>query len=165
MVSFKIKFILQEVVMRRKAVKSLIIFMVAALLIGIGSFAFADTRGEVKEFNGTVSFRYGGGFFLNTDADEEYKLVLGPPWYLDNLGLKLKNGDRVTVQGVYERGILFVGTLKQGSKTYDIANLEDMDKYFCHDRYGRGMMSGPGRGPGMRHGESDDRPYSRGWRK
>jgi len=58
MVSFKIKFILQEVVMRRKAVKSLIIFMVAALLIGIGSFAFADTRGEVKEFNGTAA-----GFF------------------------------------------------------------------------------------------------------
>jgi len=151
--------------MRRKAVKSLIIFMVAAFLIGIGSFAFADAQGEVKEFNGTVSFRYGGGFFLNTDADGEYKLVLGPPWYLDNLGLKLKNGDRVTVQGVEDDGILFAGTLKKGSKTYDIANLEDMDKYFCHDRYGRGMMSERGRGPGMMHGKWDDRPYSRGWRR
>lgn len=149
--------------MRRKAVKSLIIFMVAAFLIGTGSFAFADTQGEVKEYNGTVSFRYGGGFFLNTDADEEYKLVLGPPWYLDNLGLKLKNGDRVTVQGVDERGVLFAGTLKKGSKTYDIANLEDMDEYFCHGRHNRRMKPGPGQG--MMRGGKDDRQDYPGWRK
>ncbi len=151
--------------MRRKAVKSVLIFMVAALLIGVGSFAFADTKGEVKQFSGTVSFRYGGGFFLKTGAGEDYKLALGPPWYLDNLGLKIKNGDRVTVSAVEEDGILFVGTLQIGSKTYDIADLEDIYDHPCHGWYGRGPMYGPGRGPGMMRGDWDHRPYGYGWRR
>ena len=148
--------------MRRSAVKSLLIIMVAVFMLGLGSVAFADVKSEVKEYIGTVSFRYGGGFFLTTDTEKEYKLVIGPPWYLDNLGLKIKNGDRITVQAVEDEDILFVGTLKKGSKTFDIANLENFDEYPCHGWYP--MMSGPGRGR-MMHGRWDERPYDRGWRR
>ena len=149
--------------MRRNAVKTLFIVMIAFFMFGLGAVAFGDAASDVKEYSGTVSFRYGGGFFLNTDADEEYRLVLGPPWYLDNLGLKLKNGDRVTIQGVEDDGAIFVGTLRKGSKTFNIADLSDIDDYFCHGMYG--MMQERGRGPGMMPGGWYNQPYTRGWRR
>ena len=119
--------------MRRKVTKLLVVVTVIALFAWLASFAFADneTLGKAKMYSGTVSFRYGAGFVLTTEAGAAYKLMLGPPWYLDDLGLKIKNGDKVTIKGVVDDNdaVLFVGTLKKGAKTYDIANLEGLEDF------------------------------------
>ena len=108
--------------MRRRII---IISTSIVLLMAIGAFVFADTQAEVKELSGKVSFDYYGGYFLKADSGTEYKLVLGPYWYLENLGLKLANGDSVSVKGV-DAGysIFYVSTLKKGYKTYNIADLD-----------------------------------------
>jgi len=137
--------------MRRKVTKLLVVVTVMALLSGLASFAFADTRtlGKTKEYGGTVSFNYGAGFVLTTEAGVEYKLVLGPPWYLEDLGLKLKQGDKVTVKGVNdENGVLYVGTVKKGARTYEISDLKHVADYSCHGRFERGMMQRHGRDGG-----------------
>lgn len=135
--------------MKHKTSKILVIFTVVALLLAIGAFAFADTPGEaeIKNYSGTVSFKYGGGFFLKTDTGNEYKLVLGPYWYLKNLGLELKQGDRITVTGIVDDGILFAGKVKKSTRTYEIAELTNFDDFHCPMwGHGFGRWGGPARG-------------------
>jgi len=138
--------------MKHKALKLITVFTAVALLVAFGSMAFGDTVGtaEIKEFRGTVSFRYGGGFFLKIDSGEEYRLVMGPPWYQETLGLELKNGDS--------------GSIKKGAKIYDIADLSDFDEYrggfYCHP-HGRWGGYGRGAAPG-KWGEYGTRKAPRG---
>ena len=147
--------------MKTKTLKAVLVVAVLAALFAAGSFAFAQSESGLKEYSGEVSFRYAGGFFLKTAAGEEYKLVLGPPWYLENLGLTLKNGDKVAVKG-YDEGyaFLYVVSLTKGAKTYDITDAEqfsDVRPWGGYRNFGHcpGMGGyGPygSRGRGMRGG-------------
>ena len=132
--------------MSKKTLRAVVVAVSLVFLFAAGSFAFTQSEGGIKEYSGVVSYRYNGGFFLKTASGEEYKLVLGPPWYLENLGLALKNGDKVAVKG-YDAGyaVLYVASLTKGSKTYDIADPEqfsDARSYPGYPYYG-------GRGRGM----------------
>ncbi len=134
--------------------------IVAALLVlGVLSMAvlpvYADPWdeefGELKEISGEVSFKRPGGYFLTTDSGEEYKLVMGPPWHLDNLGLELKKGDKLTVKGYEQRSIILVTSVIKGKDEYEVATAEDLTRFHC---FGpgpgpRGMMHGRGYGPHM----------------
>ena len=148
--------------MRRRKKLLLTIITAAILILAAASFVFADyiqNAKSVKNVSGTVTFRYGGGFFLKSADGKEYKLVVGPYWYLEDLGLKLKVGDRVTVNGALDqdKNILFVSTLKKGSRTYQIADPDKVvDGSFCHG-HGEKFMGrrGHSRGRGMMN---DDRP-------
>jgi len=145
--------------MSKKALRAVMGVVSFVFLIAAGSFAFAQSEGGLKEYSGEASFKYGGGFFLKTGSGEEYKLVLGPPWYLENLGLTLRNGDKVAVKGYDDGyGVLYVVSLTKGAKTYDIADDEqfaDVRSYKGNQYYRdcpgmRGYGSFRGRERGMR---------------
>lgn len=143
--------------MRRKII---IIFTSLALLMVVGTFVFADTQTEVKELSGQVAFEYYGGYLLKANSGTEYKLVLGPYWYLENLGLKLVNGDKVTVKGVDAGyGLFYVATLKKGAKTYNITDLDRLKDLQNSDGMPYHMPYGMpyGRAYGMPYG----RPFGR----
>lgn len=143
--------------MKTKTLRAVLVVAVLAALFAAGSFAFAQSESGIKEYTGEVSFRYAGGFFLKTAAGEEYKLVLGPPWYLENLGLSLKNGDKVALKG-YDAGyaVLYVVSLTKGGKTYEIADARQFsdarpwsgygDRGYCPGMGGYGRRGGGGRG-------------------
>jgi len=139
--------------MNKKTLRVVAVAVSLVFLFAAGSFAFAQSEGELKEYSGEASFKYRGGFFLKAASGEEYKLVLGPPWYLENLGLTLKNGDRVTVKGYDDGyGVLYAVSLTKGAKTYDIADADQFadvrsykgNPYYrdCPGRHGRGSFSG-----------------------
>jgi len=76
--------------------------------------------------------------------------------YLDDLGIKLKQGDKISVNGVgdNDENTIFVGTIKKGLKTYKIADLENLDEFHYHlFRYGR---QGRSHGFGMIRGNSHE---------
>ena len=143
--------------MKTKTLKAVLVVTVLAALFAVGSFAFAQSESGIKEYSGEVSYRYNGGFFLKTAAGEEYKLVLGPPWYLEDLGLALKNGDKVALKG-YDGGyaVLYVVSLTKGGKTYDIADAKQFSDAgpwggygnagYCPGMGGYGPYGGRGRG-------------------
>jgi hypothetical protein len=143
--------------MSKKTLRAVVVAASLVFLFAAGSFAFAQSEGGLKEYSGEVSFRYGGGFFLKIASGEEYKLVLGPPWYLENLGLALKNGDKASVKG-YNAGyaVLYVVSLTKGAKTYDIADAEQFSDArpwggyrnfgYCPGMGGYGPYGGHGRG-------------------
>lgn len=148
--------------MRRRK-KLLVTTITAAILIlAAASFVFADFMQNSKPINdvsGTVTFRYGGGYFLKAENGKEYKLVVGPYWYLDQLGLKLKVGDKITVDGALDENdnVLFVSTLKKGARTYQIADPDKvLDDSYCH-RPGEKFMGRRGH-PRGRYVMGDDRP-------
>ena len=143
--------------MRRR--KKLLVATITAVILVLAavSFVFADFVQNSKPINnvtGTVTFRYGGGYFLKTTDGKEYKLVVGPHWYLEDLGLELKVGDKVTVDGALdsEQNILFVSNLKKGVRTYKIADPEKvLDNSYCHGPRSRFMGNrGHSKGRGMR---------------
>ncbi len=149
--------------MRRKKKLMLTIFTVGILVLAAASFVLADYVANAKPIDnvkGTVVFRYGGGFFLKTDS-KEYKLVVGPPWYLDDLGLKLKNGEAVTVSGAVDEdeGVLFVSTIKKGARTYKIADPDKVTDFSFANTHRRGFIGRcggnryDGRGQMMEKGE------------
>ncbi len=142
--------------MRRK--KSLLIAVLSLfVVVAFSSFLFADafhSNPELNQFKGTVSFRYGGGYFLETDNGKEYKLVVGPPWYLERLGLSLSNGDSVEVIGAVDEDgdELFVSTIKKDGKAFKISDSFNYSfnngSFECHGPFRgsmkRGMMGGRG---------------------
>lgn len=176
-----------------KATKTLVVLTVFIMVLSIGSLGFShlEDNQELKEITGTVSTKLPGGYYLKTDSGDEYKLALGPPWFLDSISLKLKNGDQVSVKG-FDNGydVILVSSLTRGGKTYDIFDPDSISEYGdhgCPGMTGHGMM-GPGMmGPdyrgkwgksgnyrrgmmnsrfnyGDRRGFMNSRPYSgRGW--
>ena len=133
--------------MRRKK-KLLVTTITAAILIlAAVSFVFADFVQNSKPINnisGTVTFRYGGGYFLKTTDGKEYKLIVGPYWYLQELGLNLKVGDKIIVDGALDQNqnILFVSTLKKGTRSYQIADPDKvLDDSYCHGPRERSMRN------------------------
>lgn len=148
--------------MRQKK-RLLLIGATVAFLVLAAAFVFADMDLNLKKVDsvkGTVVFRYGGGFFLKGDDGKEYKLMVGPYWYLDDLGLKLKTGDKVTVSGSVDEdmGVLLVSTLKKGAKTYRIADTEKVfESMPCHRFNERtGMGRGGYRGRMRMNGQNNN---------
>ena len=171
-----------------KATKTLVVLTVFIMVLSIGSLGFShfEDNQELKEITGTVSTKLPGGYYLKTDSGDEYKLALGPPWFLDSISLKLKNGDQVSVKG-FDNGydVILVSSITRGGKTYDIFDPDSISEYGDHGcpgmtghgmmgpdyrgkwgksgNYRRGMMDGPFN-YGDRRGFMNSRPYSgRGW--
>lgn len=133
-----------------KATKTLVVLTVFIMVLSIGSLGFShlEDNQELKEITGTVSTKLPGGYYLKTDSGDEYKLALGPPWFLDSISLKLKNGDQVSVKG-FDNGydVILVSSITRGGKTYDIFDPDSISEYGdhgCPGMTGHGMM-----GPGM----------------
>jgi hypothetical protein len=123
--------------------KNYVVFLFAAVFFTIAVFGFAHFEdrdydaSQKLELTGKVDFRAPGGFFLDSDSGKEYKMIVGPMWHLENLGLELKSGDKVSVTGYEDgEGVLVVTTLKKGLKTYEVY---DPQRMFTEDfpRYGR----------------------------
>jgi hypothetical protein len=142
---------MEEVAMKRKSLIALVLIVGLAFTSGIGAFAhggdleFEDEQSTVR---GTVSFKRPGGYFLKTDAGEEYKLAMGPIWHLDNMGLELKTGERIAVTGFRgEDEVILVTAVEKDGKTFQLAEAGDPDEFCPGGRYEKG--------PGMRR----DRRY------
>ncbi len=163
-----------------KATKTLVVLTVFIMVLSIGSLGFShfEDNQELKEITGTVSTKLPGGYYLKTDSGDEYKLALGPPWFLDSIDLKLKNGDQVSVKG-FDNGydVILVSSITRGGETYDIFDPDSISEYGdyrCPGMKGHGMtdhgMMGPDyrgkwdKGGNYRRGMMNSRPgYGRGW--
>jgi hypothetical protein len=146
--------------MKAKAVKTLVVLTVLALVMGISSIGFShdDFDQELKEVSGTISLKLPGGYYLKTSSGDEYRLMVGPPWFLEEIGLDLNNRDRVTVKGFDdEHNGIMVTSITKGTKSYDIFDADTLSEYGRHGCYGprgggRHGMWGYGR-----HGDWDKR--------
>jgi hypothetical protein len=148
------------------------IVVVLGLILAAGTVLFAhgwgtDPDGKVDTLTGTVSFKRPGGFFLKTDDAEEYKLGLGPIWYLDNLGLELRQGDRIEVTGYTEEDdFILVTSVEKNGETYVLADSQDFeDSYYGHGHMMGGSMM-HGYAPRGYRGRRADHPMwngNRGW--
>lgn len=140
--------------MKRNILRIVPVATALAVVMALSSVAFADpddtgSLRELKEISGTVSFKRPGGFFLKTASGEEYKLVLGPIWHLDNIGLELKDGEKISADGYEEAySIFFVTSVKKGAETYAIA---DADEYHPCDHGPYAGKRGGWHGHGGRH--------------
>ncbi|HEB29966.1 MAG TPA: hypothetical protein ENI15_03710 [Spirochaetes bacterium] len=130
--------------MKAKAVKTLVVLTVLTLVMGISSLGFShfESDQELKEVSGTVTLKLPGGYYLKTSSGDEYRLMLGPSWFLDKIGLDLKNRDRVTVKG-FDDGynVIMVTSITKGTKTYEIFDAEELTEEGGH---GCGGMMGGG---------------------
>jgi hypothetical protein len=159
----------QEVVMKTKSVKTLVVLTVFAVIIGGSSLGFShfETDQKQKELSGTISLKLPGGYYLKTSAGDEYRLMLGPPWFLEEIGLDLNNRDRVSVTG-YDDGynVILVTSLTKGTKTYEIFDAETLAEYGGHGCGGRrggghhGMWGNGQQGRWDRRGN-----FNRGWKQ
>jgi len=157
--------------MKVKSVKTLVVLTVLALVMGISSIGFShdDWDQELKEVSGTVTLKLPGGYYLKTSSGEEYRLMVGPPWFLDEIGLDLNNRDRISVKG-FDNGykIIMVTKITKGTKTYDIFDADKLSEYGGHgcDRgwgNGRHGMRGYGQhGDWNRRGNYDKGQNPRG---
>ena len=130
--------------MKAKAVKTLVVATVLALVMGISSIGFShdEVDLELKEVSGTVTLKLPGGYYLKTSSGEEYRLMVGPPWFLDKIGLDLNNKDRVSVKG-YDNGykVIMVTNITKGTKSYDIFDADELleyGEYGCDRGWGKG---------------------------
>jgi hypothetical protein len=146
--------------MKRNSLKTFVVFSVLAsfLLVSIPALAHYGDEGEYQELteiSATVSFKRPGGFFLTTESEDDYKLMMGPVWHLENIGLELKSGDTISVNGYkVDEGVIFVTSVKKNMKTYDIAD-EEAFGLWCE---------GPGRGMwGYRHMPHHRKGYHGGY--
>jgi hypothetical protein len=128
----------EEVTMKRKSLFVVALIVGLAFTSGVNLFAHGgdyEFEDEQSTVSGTVSFKRPGGYFLQTDAGEEYKLAMGPIWHLDNMGLELKSKDRLTVTGFKgEDDIILVTSVEKDGKTFQLAEAGDLDEF------GSGMM-------------------------
>lgn len=119
--------------MKRNILRTVLVSSALALVMALSSVAFAnpdetESSRKLKEISGTVTFKRPGGFFLKTASGDEYKLVLGPIWHLDNIGLELKNGEKISAEGYEDAySIFFVTSIKKGAETYVIAGADAYD--------------------------------------
>ena len=157
--------------MKAKAVKTLIVLTVFALVIGVGSMGFSDFKfnQEQKEISGTITLKLPGGYYLKTSSGDEYRLMMGPRWFLEDIGLELKNKDRVSVKGFNDEDNAFLVTeITKGTKTYEIFDakaLSENDEYGCGrwDGGRHGMWDYHHRGMWGRRGDYDRGDYGRGY--
>ncbi len=132
--------------MKRKTIIPVAVLVVLSFVFTSGLNLFADVQDfdeELSSLTGVVSFKMPGGYFLQTDAGEEYKLGLGPIWRLEGIGLELKQDDRITVTGFKnDDGFILVTSVKKGLKNYELAEPGDFADLNYGPRYGmgRGMM-------------------------
>jgi hypothetical protein len=163
---------MEVVTMKRKTLIPVAVIVVLSFVFTAGLNLFADVQDfdeELSSLTGAVSFKMPGGYFLKTDAGEEYKLGLGPVWRLEDIGLELKQDDRVTVTGFKnDDGFILVTSVKKGLKSYELAEPGDIASLNDGPGFGmgRGMMGG-----GMmdryddsfgRAGRRSDRGWGRG---
>jgi hypothetical protein len=137
--------------MKRNALKTLLIFSVMAVFFtfSLPVFAHIGDEGEYQELeeqSGKVNFKRPGGYFLTTASGDEYKLMMGPIWHLENIGLELKNGENISIKG-YEadEDIFLVTSVRKGENTYVLA---EADEYGSFDY-------------GHHHGMRGDMPHNR----
>ena len=126
--------------MKAKAVKTLVVLTVMALILGVSSTGFSheNISGESKKVSGEITLKIPGGYYLKQASGEEYRLILGPPWFLQEIGLKLKDGERVSVRGKDDGyNVIVVSSITKGAKTYQIF---DADVLSGEDYYGCGGM-------------------------
>jgi hypothetical protein len=135
---------MEEVTMKRKSLFVVTLVLIVGLALSSGMSLFAHSgdyefEDEQSTVSGTVSFKRPGGYFLQTDAGEEYKLAMGPIWHLDNMGLELKSKDRITVTGFKgEDEIILVTSVDKDGKTFQLAEAGDPDEFCPGGRYGMG---------------------------
>ena len=64
--------------------------------------------------------------------------MFGPPWFLEKIGLELKNDERVSVKGIDDGyNVFLVSSITKGTKTYEIF---DADALSEEGGYGCGGM-------------------------
>jgi hypothetical protein len=137
----RIKKYLLEVAMKAKTVKAMVVLTVLAVIMGISSMGFShsEAAGEIKEVSGEILLKLPGGYYLKPASGDEYRLMLGPPWFLEEIGLDLKNGEKVSVEGMDDGyNIILVSSITKGTKTYEIF---DADAVSGDGDYGCGRMS------------------------
>ena len=121
--------------MKTKAAKTLVVLTVLALVMGISSFTFShdDFDQELKEISGTITLKLPGGYYLKTSSGDEYRLMVGPSWFLEKIGLDLNNRDKVSVKGFDDgnHGIM-VTSITKGTKSYDIFDEDTLSEYGGH---------------------------------
>jgi hypothetical protein len=126
--------------MKTTAVKTLVILAVFSLVMGISSLGFShfETDQAQKDLSGTIELKLPGGYYLKTSAGDEYRLMLGPPWFHEEIGLELKNRDRVSVKG-FDDGYntILVTSITKGTKTYEIFDADALAEYGEHGCGGR----------------------------
>jgi hypothetical protein len=142
--------------------KSLVVLLlVAGLVLATGVVAFAhrwdfDAAEEVKKLNGTLEYSQSRGYTLSTPSGEQYRLLLHPMRFLDETKMEIRANDRVSVSGYkVEDDVIWVSTITKGSKTYTIADPDEIGR-FRSDSSGYGPsagtqyggMRGVGRNPG-----------------
>jgi hypothetical protein len=80
---------------------------------------------------------------IQTPSNEIYKVFLAPGWYLDQLGLNLAQGTKVTVNGsmrsIAGNNYLVASSIGVGDKTYTIRSASGLPLGSCSSACGPGM--------------------------
>jgi len=120
-----------------------------------------NTVGEVQGNAHDVFFPAGGPvIFLLTSNKDTYTVIVSPPWYWEDLGIKIADGDKVSVTGSKSLG-------KDG-KLYIIAQeikIPAQNKSFLvrNSNTGRPLWKGTGQGRGSGGGRRGFGSPSRGF--
>lgn len=164
----------------KSATKITAILSAALALVLAGSLAFAHYpgrdlvgSGELTELEGTLS-GIGSAWTLEV-SEGTYLLHLGNPFYLEDQGVELAEGKRITVQGYLSGEDLVAARIDLDGKSYRLRDDEGYPLWAgqggrrfagrgCHGWYGPGAARGFDRGalswedgprreaPGMRGG-------------
>lgn len=144
--------------MKGKRKLIVLVVVVAALVLASGIAAFAhrwdfDAAEEVKKLDGTLEFSQTWGFTLSTSSGDQYRLLLHPMRFLEETEMQLGAKDRVSVSGYkVDDDVIWVSTVTKGSKTYEIADPDEIGQFGPGSGYGpyadnrSGGMRGYGRG-------------------
>jgi hypothetical protein len=144
----------------KRATKITVILSAALALVLAGSLAFAHRpgrdligSGELTELEGTLS-SIGSAWTLET-AGGAYLLHLGNPFYLEELGVELADGERITVQGYLDGEDLVAARIDLGGESY---RLRDDEGYPLWAGWGFRRAEGP-----VCHGPGAFTRFGRAW--
>jgi hypothetical protein len=128
--------------MKRKRTLIVFVLVVTALVLASGVAAFAhrwdlDDAEEVNKLDGTLQYSQTWGFTLSTSSGDQYRLLLHPMRFLEETEMELGAKDRVSVSGYkVEDDAIWVSTVTKGSKTYEIADPDQIGHYGPGSEYG-----------------------------
>jgi hypothetical protein len=158
--------------MKSKKRLAVFVLLIATLALTSGGAAFAhrwnfDDAEEVKKLDGTLQYSQTWGFTLSTSSGDQYRLLLHPNRFLNETEMELGADDRVSVSGYKVDGdTIWVSSVTKGSKTYEIADPNQIEEYGPGSGYGpyAKNRSGNMRDNGRRQGGGDwNNDYGHCW--
>jgi hypothetical protein len=145
---------------KKKLIVVMLVITTLAFASGIAAFPHRwdfDDAEEVKNLAGTIEYSQMWGFTLSTSSGDQYRLLLHPMRFLEETEMELGANDRVSISGYrVEDDVIWVSTVTKGSKTYEIADPNQIRQFGPDSGYGPYANNRPGskRGDGRKQSGS-----------